>query len=324
MLQNPGQVWNRAQGGKKGAVLRTAVGILAATAAASGPQPKAELAHVAQCHQDPVKMETMSVALEELDAQALQFREKSRPLLDDGDGKLSEVAVLLRDEAAEDDEGTTTKNRTRRGRRGQGRAKQGQRQAASTSGTTAHSSTKRQLQCPEKAPIEQTRVETPCAPLVQADNMGSTLDPTSAITVVGNPASANSKAGNTSATPVAGNPTSARTAGNNTSATMAGQITSVTMAGQAQPTTGSETRLPGLVQPTMDSGDPVTGAAKERHRLENKRRRQHKQAVQPSVLYWATHKGDFRIPTPKQAPTKYKGSMSSSGLALHHQHQTYC
>ena len=70
MLQNPGQVWNGAQGGKEGAARRRAVGILAAQAAASGPQPKAELAHVAQSHQDPLNMDSLSIALEELEAAA--------------------------------------------------------------------------------------------------------------------------------------------------------------------------------------------------------------------------------------------------------------
>ena len=97
-----------------------AVGILAAKAEALGPQPKAELAHGAQCHQDPLNMDSLSVALEELEAQAIQFRKKSRPLLDDGDGKLSEVAVLLKDGAAGKDSGPTKKRRARRGRRGQG------------------------------------------------------------------------------------------------------------------------------------------------------------------------------------------------------------
>ena len=96
------------------------MGILAAKEAASGPQPKAELAHVAQSHQDPLNMDSLSIALEELEAQALQFREKSRPLLDDGDGKLSAVAVLLKNEVDKEDGGTAKKRRTRRGRRGQG------------------------------------------------------------------------------------------------------------------------------------------------------------------------------------------------------------
>ena len=79
-----------------------------------------------------------------------------------------------------------------------------------------------------------------------------------------------------------------------------------------------ETGLSGLVQPQMDAGHPVTGATKDRHRLENKRRRGEKQMAQGEVDYWSTHGGNFRIPTPKQAPKQYKGQMCPSGLALHH------
>ena len=76
--------------------------------------------------------------------------------------------------------------------------------------------------------------------------------------------------------------------------------------------------LPGLVPPSLDSGAPVTGADKERHRIENKRRRQQRQAVQPPLSYWTKHEGTFSLPTPKEAPSTHKGSMCPSGLALHH------
>ena len=79
-----------------------------------------------------------------------------------------------------------------------------------------------------------------------------------------------------------------------------------------------ETGPSGLVQPQMDAGQPVTGATKDRHRVENKRRRGEKQMAQGEVDYWSTHGGQFRIPTPKQAPKKYRGQMCPSGLALHH------
>ena len=76
--------------------------------------------------------------------------------------------------------------------------------------------------------------------------------------------------------------------------------------------------LGGLVPPTLNSGEPVTGANKEKHRLENKRRRVAKQLQQRETSYWADHHGQFRIPTPKQGPRKYRGDMCPKGLALEH------
>ena len=70
--------------------------------------------------------------------------------------------------------------------------------------------------------------------------------------------------------------------------------------------------------PVMNDNNTVTGANKERHRIENKRRRQEKQATQEQQDYWSNHKGRFSIPTPKQAPSKHKGGMCPSGLALNH------
>jgi len=75
---------------------------------------------------------------------------------------------------------------------------------------------------------------------------------------------------------------------------------------------------PRLAPPVMNDGSPVTGANKEKHRLENKRRRQQKQADQSEVSYWKNHKGQFSIPTPKQSMREHKGSMCPSGLALEH------
>ena len=74
----------------------------------------------------------------------------------------------------------------------------------------------------------------------------------------------------------------------------------------------------GLEAPKMDSDDVVTGATKERHRIENKRRRVTKQAKQTPCDYWASHKGHFSIPTPKQGPAKHRGGMCPSGVAMHH------
>ena len=75
-----------------------------------------------------------------------------------------------------------------------------------------------------------------------------------------------------------------------------------------------------LAPPKLDSGSHVTGATKEKHRVENKRKRIDKQVKQQEDIdYWATHQGDFRIPTPKMGASKYKGGMCPSGLALHHE-----
>ena len=75
----------------------------------------------------------------------------------------------------------------------------------------------------------------------------------------------------------------------------------------------------GLIPPTLDSGREVTGANKEKHRLENKRKRQAKQAQQEPVNYWEKYRGHFSMPTPAKAPDKWRGNMCPSGLALHHE-----
>ena len=43
-----------------------------------------------------------------------------------------------------------------------------------------------------------------------------------------------------------------------------------------------------------------------------------KNSIQVSKDYWSHHRGEFSIPSPKQGPTTYKGSMCPAGLALHH------
>ena len=74
----------------------------------------------------------------------------------------------------------------------------------------------------------------------------------------------------------------------------------------------------GLEPPRLSTGQAVTGANKEKHRLENKRARKKKQAEQEPVNYWSQYQGNFCIPTPKQAPSKWRNQMCPSGLALHH------
>ena len=62
----------------------------------------------------------------------------------------------------------------------------------------------------------------------------------------------------------------------------------------------------------------MTGVTKETHRLENKRRRQTKQAQQPEVNYWKSHVGRFVIPTKASKPVNYRGKMCPTGLSADH------
>ena len=75
----------------------------------------------------------------------------------------------------------------------------------------------------------------------------------------------------------------------------------------------------GLEQPRLNSGENVTGATKEKHRKENKRKRQQKQIQQtPQPSFWEKYKGQFSIPTPKTTRDEYRGQMCPSGAALEH------
>ena len=74
--------------------------ILAAKAEAIGPLLRAELSHRANITSNFLCMESLSIVLEVLEATVEKFREKSRPLLDDGDVTLSELIVLSDDGAA--------------------------------------------------------------------------------------------------------------------------------------------------------------------------------------------------------------------------------
>ena len=49
-----------------------------------------------------------------------------------------------------------------------------------------------------------------------------------------------------------------------------------------------------LVPPTLNSGNPVTGANKGKHRLENKRCRVAKHMQQGDTNYWLSHRGGFK------------------------------
>ena len=75
---------------------------------------------------------------------------------------------------------------------------------------------------------------------------------------------------------------------------------------------------PGLAQPFLNTGQPVTGANKKEHRRENKRVRINRQLSQTANSFWSTHMGDFKVPSPKAPTVQHHGGMCPSGLALHH------
>ena len=77
---------------------------------------------------------------------------------------------------------------------------------------------------------------------------------------------------------------------------------------------------PGLQPPTLNThpGAPVTGAQTKLLRKQNKQDRQQRQRLQNFDSVWKRQQGQFRIPTPKQAPRQYRNSMCPSGLALEH------
>ena len=58
-------------------------------------------------------------------------------------------------------------------------------------------------------------------------------------------------------------------------------------------------RMEGLRPPTLNTGEPVTGATKQRCRIKNKSRRKAKQAEQAEFSYWQNHVGQFQVPTTK-------------------------
>ena len=89
----------------------------------------------------------------------------------------------------------------------------------------------------------------------------------------------------------------------------------ILMEGHSNPVDGM---VPGLAQPIIESGEKVTGTTKNKHQKEKTRKHIAKQWAQEPVDYWRHHRGEFTIPTPKQSPATYRGSMCPSGIALHH------
>ena len=121
VLQNPEQVWAGTQGAGGVARQRTAVGILADQSASMGPLPKAELAHGAKHRPDPLCMDSLCQRLQEMEADAKKFRQESRPLLDDGDGKSTAEKLVLPIGSNGGDEQRAQTAKVRRLRRGRGR-----------------------------------------------------------------------------------------------------------------------------------------------------------------------------------------------------------
>jgi hypothetical protein len=74
----------------------------------------------------------------------------------------------------------------------------------------------------------------------------------------------------------------------------------------------------GLTAPRLLSGEPVVGEGKQRHRLENKRKRISLQVEQEPTSYWTHFEGKSTLPHPVQNPTEWKGQMCPRNLAMHH------
>ena len=151
-----------------------------------GPLPRADLARNASKSSGLLGMDSLSVALEDLEETARTFREKSRPLLDNGDGKLMESGLLSETVAVVDDEerARTKRKKLMRGSRGQrGRGQEDammQTQGAPALAGMAHSRAKLDRKHPgaipdddlEEAPLLSLPVvETLCARLDSADNI---------------------------------------------------------------------------------------------------------------------------------------------------------
>ena len=72
----------------------------------------------------------------------------------------------------------------------------------------------------------------------------------------------------------------------------------------------------GLNAPTLNSGEPVTGAGIKKHQMENKRRQIEKQAYQNPSTYWTTYEGMATLPEQLPNPTKWRNNMCPQNLAL--------
>ena len=369
MLQHPVQGWKETQGGKGVAGRRKAVDILAAKAESMGPLPRAELAHRVIIKPESLGMGNLGTALDDSEATAVKFRERSRPLLDGGDGKLPGLGVLSESGAVGNEDSEQRAKRKRQSQRTQGqnqrRLKQGQGQRESPDNEMAHLGAELNMVNPgakpdsglEEAPERRLPgVITLGARSGQADNIGAPSEPRaparspalvaggptnescdpSPATMAGEPSNEVRTRATSARSPVtmtdgptneSRTPTARESCSSRTCTEDSDRDDKVAALGWHEPSDYDSEReaekdapctLSGLAPPLLDAGEPVTGADKERHRIENKRRRQQRQSVQPPLSYWAEHEGKFNIPTPMQAPSTHKGSMCPSGLALHH------
>ena len=77
---------------------------------------------------------------------------------------------------------------------------------------------------------------------------------------------------------------------------------------------------PGLRPPMLNSAPnmAVTGAQTKLLRKQNKQFRKERLRLQSFDDVWKRQQGQFRIPTPKQGPARYVGSMCPTNLALEH------
>ena len=74
--------------------------------------------------------------------------------------------------------------------------------------------------------------------------------------------------------------------------------------------------MEGLKAPLLDSNTPVMGVDKGNHCKENNQKRVLKHSMQGSKDYWSHHRGESSIPSPKQGPATYKGTLTKSDLEM--------
>lgn len=73
-----------------------------------------------------------------------------------------------------------------------------------------------------------------------------------------------------------------------------------------------------LAAPRHVTGEPVTGADKDKLRLHNKRVRKEKQRTQHLCSYWQAHQGLMELPPYQQRDSHHRNEMAPGNLALYH------
>jgi hypothetical protein len=73
-----------------------------------------------------------------------------------------------------------------------------------------------------------------------------------------------------------------------------------------------------LVAPRHGTGDPVTGATKEKLCLHKKGTQKDKQIQQHTRSYWQHHEGHVALPPSRPRPTTYRNEMALANLAPYH------